>query len=242
MKKLLFTVALMATATAVFADTPSTSNDGKPRTHRLSAAERRAKREARVKAEGGLVTKPMDGRYVVIENAQSIVAEKELMPEEQSITRIFNYPVKFIKKGERETKTAVHITVSDDKNAPTLLIAPEIPWAQVGVKALAQDNPSHLVLVSRVQKEIWRAFMMCCGAANSNMQPCVMRTVRSVQELDAQSVRIPCPEPFMKVVGAAEKLGLKRPVIATYKEACEQGWAPAPTNDLQKTIFSQYKK
>ncbi len=210
--------------------------DDKPRTRNLTGEQRRAKRAAKIKAEGGLVTKPYDGRYVVIENAQTIVAQDDLMPKGSGIDDLFGFPVKYVAKGGRADKTALHITVSQDPGAPTLLVAPEIPWAQVNVKALGADGAKHDVVVARTQKEIWRAFMMCCGAANSNMSPCVMRTICSLGDLDSQTVRIPCPEPMMKVLNAGQNLGLKRPEQKTYKQACEEGWAPDPTNDVQKAI------
>ncbi len=220
----------------------SAFGDGQPRTRNLTGAQRRAKRAAKIAAEGGLVTKAYDGRYVVIENAQTMVSEAELMPKGSGISDLFAFPVKFVGKGGKEAKTALHITVSQDPGAPTLLVAPEIPWAQVSVKALAADGASHEVVVARTQKEIWRAFMMCCGAANSNMSPCVMRTVCSLDDLDSQAVRVPCPEPMMKVMNAGMRLGLKRPEVRTYKQACEEGWAPMPTNEVQRAIFEAVEK
>ena len=233
-------IALTAFAAALIAAT--TLADNQVRTRKLSGAERRAKRAAMIKAEGGLVTKPYSGRYIVIENAQKTIAENDLVPQGQGISDIFQFPVKIVKKGERGTKTAIHITVSDDQGAPTLLIAPEIPWAQVNVRSLAADGANGDVLIARTQKEIWRAFMMCCGASNSNMRPCIMRTIRSLADLDAESIRVPCPESMMKVWNAGEMLGLNRPEIMTYKAACKAGWAPAPTNDVQRAIFDEFKK
>ena len=232
----------LAIATLVAALAATTVMADRERTRNLSGAEKRAKREAKIQAEGGLVTKPYDGRYVVIENAQTMVAEGDLMPAGAGISDIFKFPVKIVKKGEKAAKTAIHITVSQEPGAPTLLIAPEIPWAQVNVKALAADGATGDVLVARTQKEIWRAFMMCCGAANSNMQPCILRTIKNLGDLDAQQVRVPCPESFMKVMSAGDELGLKGPERATYKEACEAGWAPPPESDLQKEIAEKYGK
>lgn len=216
--------------------------EDQPRTRKLTGEQRRAKRAAKIKAEGGLVTKPYDGRYVVIENAQTIVAQEDLMPKGSGIDDLFGFPIKYVAKGGKAEKTALHITVSQDPGAPTLLVAPEIPWAQVNVKALGADGAKHDVVVARTQKEIWRAFMMCCGAANSNMSPCVMRTICSLGALDSQPVRVPCPEPMMKVLNAGQELGLKRPEQKTYKLACEEGWAPDPTNDVQKAIWESVGK
>ena len=213
--------------------------DNAQKKHQITGAERRAKRIAKIAAEGGLLTKPYSGRYVVIENAQSKIAEENLMPKQGGIEGLLQFPVKIVKSGEKFAKTAVHIVVADDNDAPTLLVAPEIPWAQVNVAALSADGPTDDVLLSRVQKEVWRAFLFCCGAANSEMQPCVMRTICSLSDLDAQKVRMPCPEPLNKVTNAGLALGLDNPTIRTYLQACEDGWAPLPTNDIQRTIWEK---
>jgi len=43
-------------------------------------------------------------------------------------------------------------------------------------------------------------------------------------------------------MNAGQELGLKTPERATYKEACEAGWAPPPENETQKAIFDQFGK
>ena len=34
-------------------------------------------------------------------------------------------------------------------------------------------------------------------------------------------------------------LGITKKISATYLDACEQGWAPAPTNEYQKAIWDK---
>ena len=36
-----------------------------------------------------------------------------------------------------------------------------------------------------------------------------------------------------------EKCGVTPLRIATYRQACREGWAPAPTNDVQKAIWDK---
>ncbi len=36
-------------------------------------------------------------------------------------------------------------------------------------------------------------------------------------------------------------LGIKQFTRTIYKKACEEGWAPAPTNDYQKAVWEQVK-
>lgn len=50
--------------------------------------------------------------------------------------------------------------------------------------------------------------------------------------------------PFDKFAAFAKHLsdfGVKPRKMATYKRACQEGWAPAPTNDIQKAIWEKAK-
>ena len=36
-------------------------------------------------------------------------------------------------------------------------------------------------------------------------------------------------------------LGVVPAETATYRQACREGWAPAPTNDVQRAIWDRYR-
>lgn len=235
MNKLLIACAIVGCSAALIADTTAT----KPQ--HTSGKERRERRLAKIAAEGGLVAKPYAGKWVMIVNDQNRIAEKDFFREKQSPADLFQFPIKVVPSKTDVSKAAVVITVSDNANAPALLVAPEIPWAGVNVGALAADKPKDDVLVARVQKEIWRAFMYACGAANSQMASCVMRPIFGVKDLDFQNICVPCPESLPRVMTTAKALGIGETSSCTYKQACVEGWAPAPTNDLQKAIADQVK-
>jgi hypothetical protein len=38
-----------------------------------------------------------------------------------------------------------------------------------------------------------------------------------------------------------KSLGVTPAEMTTYRKACREGWAPAPTNDIQKAIWEQVK-
>ena len=58
----------------------------------------------------------------------------------------------------------------------------------------------------------------------------------TVSELDDMQLFLPV-DVFSKIDASAEKRGLRPEIVAEYYEACEQGWAPPPTNDVQKAIW-----
>ena len=44
-----------------------------------------------------------------------------------------------------------------------------------------------------------------------------------------------------KVQRTADLCGIGRYRVVTYKKACIEGWAPAPTNDAQRVFYEQAK-
>ena len=238
MKALSFGIAICVCA----ALSSSLAGDEKAQSVKEDALKRQQEYEKELAAEGGIVVEPYSGRYVVIVNNQTRIDEKDFFEPDRGIEDLFNYPVLVVKPGADLKKAGLVITISDNKTAPSLLVAPETPWAGVNVFALATDDPDKKVLVSRLQKEIWRAFLFVCGAANSNMQPCIMRPIFRAKDLDEFPVSQPCPDPIGKVMQMANRLGIAEKNMTTYRDACTQGWAPAPTNDVQRKIWEQIKK
>ena len=192
-------------------------------------------------SQGGIVQKPYKGKYVVIINNQSLINSKDFFSEGNSIEDIFNFPVRVLGKNEKVADAGVIVQITESKAAPSLLIAPEANWASVNVTALATDKPSAEVLKSRVQKEIMRAYLYAAGVANSEVQPCLMRPIRRAKDLDKYSVMQPGPSAVAPVINTASQLGIFERTIMTYKEACEEGWAAAPTNEIQKAIWDQVR-
>lgn len=236
MKKLILPAIFAILATAAVAATNATNTAKR----RLSVEERRALRLKRIAESGGYVTKEYKGKYIYIVNDQKRVDEKDFFAgNDKSIEGLFQLPVRIVPPKTDLSRAGLTIIVSDNDTAPSLLVAPEIPWAGINVRALASDSPKHEVLVSRLQKEIWRAFMYACGAANSVMQPCVMHHVVCNADLDRCATIVPCPESLPRMMNTARALRIEEPYTCTYKQACQEGWAPSPTNDVQKKIWNE---
>ena len=195
--------------------------------------------KAQLAKEGGLIQKPYRGKYIVIVNNQNRIAADDFFSPGDSIEDIFNFPVKVVGKGGKIENAGVIVQVNDNATAPALLVAPEANWAGVNVAALATDKPSAEILKSRVQKEVMRAYLYAAGVANSEIQPCLMRPVRNARDLDKCAVKQPGPSAVGPVMNTASQLGIFEKTVMTYKEACQQGWAPAPTNDVQKAIWDK---
>jgi hypothetical protein len=141
---------------------------------------------------------------------------------------------------KRDDTTAAVILVGDrGADAPRILVAPEEGWAAVNTEALAADGATGSNYNLRVTKEMWRALAIMLGASDSMFQPCLLAPVHSLADLDGLGCVVPSPEPFGKMARNAIALGCQRQYRATYKRACVEGWAPAPTNDVQKAIWEE---
>lgn len=143
----------------------------------------------------------------------------------------------------KASKAQAAIFIIDDPSYPTILVAPEARWAMINAAALSKDGPMPPVLAKRATREAWRVFAQLLGASNASMEGgCVLETVSSLDELDTLKADCFCPEPLSKIVAHLRAIGITPYVRMTYRRACEQGWAPPPTDEFQKLVWNQLKE
>ena len=213
--------------------------------------EKRAKRmspEEVMKRVGGFLTPPYNGSYCYVVNAQSRVGEDAFDWVLGQLHQVLGLPFRKERRDAFEAgqasgleKAGAVIAVVDLPGKPSLLIAPEDGWAQVNVAALAVDNPTPATLGVRAKKELWRAFIILFGGGNSRFHDDLMRPISSLKDLDSSPNLVSSPEPFNAVTEGARARGITPLYRVTYKRACKEGWAPAPTNEYQKAIWDQIK-
>jgi hypothetical protein len=136
---------------------------------------------------------------------------------------------------------AVVVVVVDDETTPAMLVAPEDHWGVVNVAKLVDDLPTEKAktrfIGSRTTKEIIRAFSLLCGGGSSQF-PGNMMNATSLRKLDTTVDSIPVDmvgyyQEYLKTLGVTVR------AMTNYKTACREGWAPAPTNDVQKAIWDK---
>lgn len=223
-----------------------------PATQRMSKEEYQARAEKlMMKRYGGIVRKANSGMGVVLfVNAQSKVSTAEIRMIEKRFSE--NLCISCITKEFSSINLAnptadikalggnLGVVVVDKAELPALLTAPEEGWAIVNVAALSADVPDGEKLASRTRKEILRGFALVAGGAFMTRDPIVMRKdVRIAKDLDL----IPAESYGLDVINAMKSVypyfGVKPWKQTTYRKACEEGWAPAPTNDAQKAIWDK---
>ena len=202
-----------------------------------------AKRNSFVERTGGLVVKPGShkGRVVLI-NKQKRVSEAEIKPVLGALFRDtrFNFELTV----DSSAEGGVVVEIIDDETKPGFLVAPEDYWASVNVaklgKGLATEDGVRKFLPSRLRKELMRAVAFACGCGAS-AYPGNLFDLTTTADLDFRLERYPVD--VIKNVG--RKLvsrGLAPTVVAPYNRAVHEGWAPAPTNDIQRAVYERVTK
>lgn len=208
----------------------------------MTPAERKMSMEYR---SGGQMVRPGTRKGIVaFVNSQSKTPRDVLQGNIEYLTKKTGYTIQLkdgafsfpavVKVGE------VSLFVIDDGCLPTILSAPEDGWVAVNVARLDKGNGNKTAIFNaRVQKELTRGFCILAGSQDSNYKDSLLGPVIKPEDLDThEDCRFPIDiqrrfKPYL------EKWGVTPAVMTTYRRACEEGWAPAPTNEVQQAIWDK---
>lgn len=130
------------------------------------------------------------------------------------------------------------IVVSDDKT-PIMLAAVEDGWAVVNVKKLDRNLKSEEAkkkfYYERCLREVIRAFAVISGGVYSQYPGNIM-SVTKVEDMDLCKPFIPMDR-VETILRYLEAHNVTPQRIVPYRKACQEGWAPQPTNDYQKAVW-----
>ena len=205
------------------------------------AAAKRSERDE-LRGMGGFIAKPNSAKgFVAVVNRQTRVPESEFRAALGSVDYSVRFNFRFVSDEEQAKGAGLVIRIFDDPARPALLVAPEDRWAEINVARLADDlkleSSRAKFTVSRARKMFLRAYAYAAGAGGSGFEGNLLDT-SSIRDLDYRKEFIP-----MDAVSAIErhltKQGLVREHVTTYMDACEEGWAPQPTNDVQKAVWDK---
>ena len=207
------------------------------------------KDERRYVRTGGEIVKR--GTYtgkVLFANAQSRLPASDVQGVRDRIAGELNVRIECVETAERDPAKLLRdnganvvLVVVDDPAAPTMLVAPEDRWAVVNTAKLVDDlpggNAKRKFFVPRARKELIKAFSLLCGGGASQFPGNIMNTA-AVRELDLVKEQIPIDmvDFWTRYLGS---VGVTPKETTTYKQACREGWAPSPTNDVQKAIWEK---
>lgn len=219
---------------------------------RLSKDERVKRHREFLATTGGYVVKDDPGnKAVVIVNAQQRVKDiylKAAMSYLRSSAKInFAYKsadaaeIPTTRKALEDQNAAVMVVVEDNAASPSVILnSPDENWCRLNVAALSTDNPSEKALRHRVRVALVRAICHACGAGGSKYKTTpVMALTAGPASYDAMKAETVGLDQLGLMYDYLKSLGSRQLVRETYADACSQGWAPAPTNDVQKAIWDK---
>jgi hypothetical protein len=124
------------------------------------------------------------------------------------------------------------------------LIALEDHWGVVNVgkikTTLKTQEAKERYLVGRCIKEILRVFSILCGGGSSQYPGNIFNCAK-LDMLDYTEGMYPI-DLQKKYHDYLSAIGVSPQVLVTYERACQEGWAPAPTNEYQKAIWDEVRK
>ena len=201
------------------------------------------------KRTGGMLRRPETAKgWCVIINAQTCVKNEEIIAAAKSIDRQLHIQVKTTKGESVSPETAraeldktggqVGVIVVDVPSLPALLAAPEEAWALVNVSKL-KDGSDSATLATRTRREILRGFALAAGGIHAAQGDLLLQPVRKPSDID-KIKREEYGVTLRKIFPLAfPYYGLTPWYETSYQKACQEGWAPAPTNEFQKAIWDK---
>ena len=197
------------------------------------------------KSTGGKVVKPgtMTGKLVYV-NAQKSAPAAWLKANAQALRDNLKI-VTEVADGEFALPSpkvvgSATLFVIDDAKMPRVLCAPEDRWAMVNVAPLKEGAGAKEVFFrARVQKELTRGLSLLMGAQNSRYPLSIMKCITKSEQLDdivGMGVPVDVTSRFRTYMAG---YGIVPGIEQDYRKACQEGWAPAPTDTVQKVIWEK---
>lgn len=199
---------------------------------------------------GGLVYPPADAKkFAIIDCREKDVASLSSLVRAVEMKLALDCVVTSSKLEESDDPSKVALEMKKNgmgavvvfyerENAPSLCVFPEDAVATVN--CLALQDADEVVYRRRFVKEFWRSIGFALGAyGNSTQMGSSIQPAFSMADLDAIKGVSLSPVQINTVLGSKAKLGIYGKGAVPYTRACREGWAPAPTNNVQRAIYNQ---
>ena len=232
MSKIIISAVIAFTSVVVFADSTTIKTTPSAK----SPQENAARAEAILRKTGGFISRKSDGKILFI-NCQSRISEEELNKRVDRIRFVLKYPCEVIKGtwklGDNKPKDAkIAIYLVDDEKLPMSLVAVESGWGVINTATLTEKN-------NRFSKQLTRVFCLTAGGADSPVKTSPMQTVMKSEDLDKLLTDGFTFDMASSINENLQALGMHPERKVPYIKAVKEGWAPAPTNDIQKAIWDK---
>jgi len=204
----------------------------------IAAAALVAAEPAKKKSPGFLPVPSTQKGKIVFVNRQSRMTAKDIAEVADFVAKATRCKCEV---GSAEGANVV-VEIVDDKNAPALAAYPEdfksafnVAKMEEGLAGAAVDK----FFVKRCRRELLRAFCFACGTAGTQYPDNIL-AIGKVSDLDLVEEFIP-GDTIYAIQGRLKKIGVTPLQYVSYARACKDGWAPAPTNDVQRLVYEKIK-
>lgn len=213
-------------------------------------AEAKTKLPRGMRRYGGIIQVPnsQKGRIVII-NAQRKLPLSNIRAGMDEFAQTLKFRVEFV-DGEPTTlekasadmeKLGADVAVfiqDNPESKVTILSAPEQRWTILNASAINAGARSDEFAAARIRKELMRGFLCAAGTMNSQYQGSIMAAIREPKDLDKMLEAAPV-DAIQRAIESLKVYGVTPQEMSTYKKACQEGWAPAPTNEYQKAVWDK---
>ena len=198
---------------------------------------------------GGQVLRPGSQRgSIVIVNSQKKVVSAHLKTVAENLRVKIGLNVRIedgegvgvetALKAKKALGAEVAVFMVEDERLPVSLVAREERWGIVNLTRLEVGGVDDVQRFGRLRAEVMRTIALVCGAGDSQFPGSLMSAGDAPSDLDLVSCELPI-DVMNKMVASLAKIGVTPASFVTYKRACREGWAPAPTNDAQRAIWEK---
>lgn len=197
---------------------------------------------------GGMLTTTFKNtKKIYFVNAQSRASKDLIESTRQTMDATLKTPID-ITEGTFDFASPkiygeLSLYIIDDEKLPMSLIAPEGRWAFVNVAHLSAGRGEKAPFFeARVRKEVARIGCMLFGNIGSTYNANLLSFIENADGLDRyESDALPV-DGTMRCARYLINLGVKPYRRVPYRKACAEGWAPAPTNEIQKAIWDEARQ
>ena len=247
MKRLVF-FGTLALALALFAE-----NAAPTARKKISPEELKARIAAAHRKFGGFIEQPGSRqgsigflnaqKRIPISEMEKVIATMKQMMKHDMVAKDVEAPKGLPTRADvQKAGVSVAIFAVDDPALPALLSAPEDRWALVNVakigEGLKDDAVGKGLLKGRFRGELQRAFSLACGGWASEHQGNLSVAVdyKGIDSLNPDALMGDVVPRYMNYLNTIKVTPAR---IVMYSRACQEGWAPAPTNDIQKAVWDK---
>lgn len=143
-----------------------------------------------------------------------------------------------IARNERKNGAGAVIFFLEHDTLPVLSVYPEEAITILNVKPLVDKDEN--TYRRRLNKEFWRCVSFTLGGyGGATSGVTVLAPIYSLKHLDDLRTLSLSPSQVNAIAAGKRRLGLFSGNPAPYSRACREGWAPKPTNDVQKAIWEK---